>query len=349
VSEYDGKQFVGIDLHRHRSVIVRQDVEGNQLAVTRITNDPVALAEQISKAGPQPEVVLEATYGWYWAADVLTQAGATVHLAHPLGIKGMSARRVKTDIRDATDLADLLRMGRLPEAWIAPPELRELRELVRHRVKLVNQRSGLKASVHAVLAKQGLRLPVGDLFGVAGQQLLAAAPLDAAYRARVNALGRLIESYDFEIEVAGRLIGTRVARDPVYGPGFRVIQQIPGIGPILAAVLVVEIGDVHRFAGARQLCSWAGLTPKHRESDLHVRRGRVTKQGSRLVRWAAVEAAQKVPGSCAWIAGARAGITVRRGRNIATVAVARKLLTLVFYGLRDGHIRALDQAGRAAG
>ena len=349
MSEYDGKQFVGIDLHRHRSVIVRQDAEGNQLAIRRITNDPVALAEQISQAGPAPEVVLEATYGWYWAADVLAAAGATVHLAHPLGIKGMSHRRVKTDIRDATDLADLVRMGRLPEAWIAPPELRELRELVRHRVKLVNQRSGLKASVHAVLAKQGLRIPVSDLFGVRGQALLAAASLDAAYRARVNALGRLIEAYDFEIDLAGKLITTRVGRDPLYGPGYRVIQQIPGIGPILAAVLVVEIGDVHRFAGARQLCSWAGLTPKHRESDTHVRRGRVTKQGSRLVRWAAVEAAQKVPASCVWLAGARAGITVRRGRNIATVAVARKLLTLVFYGLRDGHIRALNQADRAAG
>lgn len=349
MSEYDGKQFVGIDLHRHRSVIVRQDADGNRLSVRRIVNDPVRLAEEIGQAGREPEVVVEATYGWYWAADVLAAAGARVHLAHPLGIKGMSQRRVKTDIRDATDLADLLRLGRLPEAWIAPPALRQLRELVRHRCKLVNQRSGLKASVHAVLAKQGLRIPVSDLFGVTGQALVAAAPLDAAYRARVNALGRLIESYDFEIEVAGKLISTQVGRDPLYGPGYRVIQQIPGIGPILAAVLVVEIGDVHRFAGARQLCSWAGLTPKHRESDTHVRRGRVTKQGSRLVRWAVVEAAQKVPASCAWIAGARAGITVRRGRNIATVAVARKLLTLVFYGLRDGHIRALEQAGRAVG
>jgi transposase len=349
VSEYDGKQFVGIDLHRHRSVIVRQDADGNRLSVRRIVNDPVALAQEISQAGPCPEVVLEATYGWYWAADVLAEAGARVHLAHPLGIKGMSQRRVKTDLRDATDLADLLRLGRLPEAWIAPPALRELRELVRHRVKLVNQRSGLKASVHAVLAKQGLTIGVSDLFGVQGQALLAAAPLDAAYRARVNALCRLITEFDVEIEVAGRLIGTQLARDPLYGPGYRVIQQIPGIGPILAGVLVVEIGDVHRFAGARQLCSWAGLTPKHRESDLHVHRGRVTKQGSRLVRWAVVEAAQKVPASCVWLAGARAGITVRRGRNIATVAVARKLLTLVFYGLRDGHIRALQQADRAAG
>jgi transposase len=339
VSEYDGKQFVGIDLHRHRSVIVRQNADGQQLSIKRIDNDPLALAQEISQAGQHPEVVLEATYGWYWAADVLTEAGATVHLAHPLGIKGFSYRRVKNDVRDAADLADLLRMGRLPEAWIAPPAVRELRELVRHRAKLVNQRSGLKASVHAVLAKQGLRVPVSDLFGVRGQQLLAQAPLDGAYRARVNSLCRMIDAYDFEIELAGRLVAARLAHDP----GYSVIQQIPGIGPTLAAVFCVEIGDVHRFTGARQLCSWAGLTPRHRESDTTVHRGRITKQGSTLVRWAAVEAAQKVPASCTWLTAARTGITMRRGRHVATVAVARTLLTLVFYGLRDGHIRALTQ------
>jgi transposase len=345
VSEYDGKQFVGIDLHRHRSVMVRQDAAGQQLSIKRIDNDPLALAEEIGRAGQQPEVVLEATNGWYWAADVLTAAGATVHLAHPLGIKGFSYRRVKNDVRDAADLADLLRMGRLPEAWIAPPSIRELRELVRHRAKLVNQRSGLKASVHAVLAKQGLRVPVSDLFGVRGQQWLAAAPLDGAYRARVNSLCRLIDAVDFEIDVAAKLVATRLAHDR----GYRVIQQIPGVGPTLAAVFCVEIGDAHRFTGTRQLCSWAGLTPRHRESDTTVHRGRITKQGSTLVRWAAVEAAQKVPTSCAWLARARTGITVRRGRNIATVAVARKLLTLVFYGLRDGHIRALTQTVEQAG
>ena len=146
---------------RHRSVIVRQTVAGEQLSVTRIGNDPIALAEEIGKAGECPEVVLEATYGWYWAADVLAEAGARVHLAHPLGIKGFTYRRVKNDVRDAGDLADLLRMGRLPEAWIAPPATRELRELVRHRAKLVALRSGVKASVHAVLGQAGPAHP-GD-------------------------------------------------------------------------------------------------------------------------------------------------------------------------------------------
>lgn len=131
MNEYDGKQLVGIDLHRQRSVIVRQTSTGEQLAAVRIVNDPVALGLQIEKAGPNPEAVLEATYGWYWAVDTLEAAGATVHLAHPLGVKGFRYRRVKNDVRDASDPADLLRMNRLPETWIAPPPVRELRELVR--------------------------------------------------------------------------------------------------------------------------------------------------------------------------------------------------------------------------
>ncbi|PIB06306.1 hypothetical protein B1C81_24765 [Streptomyces sp. HG99] len=84
-------------------------------------------------------MVLEATYGWYWVADVLQAAGARVHLAHPLGVKGFAYRRVKNDIRDAADLADLLRMGRLPEAWIAPPQVRELRELAAGTSALAGQ------------------------------------------------------------------------------------------------------------------------------------------------------------------------------------------------------------------
>src|SRR6478752_3799121 len=112
MDEYDGRQFVGIDLHRQRSVIVRQSESGEQLSAVRIVNDPVALKLQLEEAGADPEVVLEATYGWYWAVDVLQACGARVHLAHPLGVKGFRYRRVKNDVRDAADLADLLRISR---------------------------------------------------------------------------------------------------------------------------------------------------------------------------------------------------------------------------------------------
>ena len=340
---YEGQEYVGIDLHRRRSVIVRMTPAGERLSTVRIVNDPVALGLEIAKAGPDPDVVLEATYGWYWAADVLTAAGARVHLAHPLGVKGFAYRRVKNDVRDAADLADLLRMGRLPEAYLAPPAVRELRELVRHRAKLVALRSGLKAQVHAVLAKQGILVPVSDLFGVGGRDRLARLALPAVYRARVDALCRLIDAYDFEVDaVSGQLRGRRAGH-----AGYRAIQVLPGVGPTLAAVFVAEIGEVDRFSGPDKLCCWAGLTPRHRESDTTVHRGSITKQGSTLVRWAAIEAVQKLPASAGWLVATRARITNRRGRNIATVAVARKLLTLVYYGLRDGHIRALHRPAAA--
>ena len=181
----------------------------------------------------------------YWVVDVLQAAGARVHLAHPLGVKGFRNRRVKNDVRDAGDLADLLRMGRLPEAWIAPPATRELRELVRYRAKLVAIRSGLKAQVHAVLAKAGVLIAVSDLFGVGGRQRLAKVALGAAYAERVRSLLELIDTLDthetrFAAMIAKQLDAHR---------GYQAIQQVPGIGPTLAAVFVAEIGDVHRLPG----------------------------------------------------------------------------------------------------
>ena len=340
---YVGQQFVGVDLHRRRSVIVRTTVAGGVLESVRIVNDADRLTDVISRAGEAPEVVLEATYGWYWAVDALQAAGARVHLAHPLGVKAFEYRRVKNDVRDAADLADLLRMGRLPEAWIAPPATRELRELVRHRAKLVGLRSGCKAEVHAVLAKCGVQVLASDLFGVTGTAVLDGLDLPAPYAARIASLRRVIDLLEFEIGIFAGLTRARLAADP----GYTAVQQIPGIGPTLGAVFLAEIGDVTRFPAAEKLTCWAGLTPRHRESDTHVHRGRITKQGSRLIRWAAVESVQILPATTA-VGQIRDRVAARRGRNIAVVAAARRQLEYVYYALRDHHVRALHTTPPAA-
>jgi transposase len=344
VSEsYEGRQIVGIDLHRRRSVLVRMAADtGEQLETVRISNDPEYLRQVMARAGEAPDVVLEATYGWYWAADTLAELGAHVHLAHPLGVKMFSYRRVKKDELDAADLADLLRMGRLPEAWIAPPATRELRGWVRHRAKLVGLRTSLKNQVHAVLAAAGVQVTMSDLFGPGGQRLLTTTRLAVESRSRVESLLRLITALDFEIDTFARLVAGRLCADP----GYTAIQTIPGVGPLLAAVFVVEIGDITRFARPQQLASWAGLTPKHHESDTTVHRGRITKQGSTLVRWAAVEAVQRIGGHTR-LGQVRDRVGARRGRNIGVVAAARELTTLVFYGLRDHHIRCLSGPSNA--
>jgi transposase len=334
--QYAGKQIVGMDLHRRRSVLVRMTETGERLETVRISNDPEYLRAVMTRAGEAPDVVLEACYGWYWAADTLAELGATVHLAHPLGVKMFSLRRVKNDELDAGDLADLWRMGRLPEAWIAPPACRELRGWVRHRAKLVGLRSNLKCQIHAVLAGAGVQVGMSDLFSAGGQDLLARIALTPESRARVDSALRLIAGLDFEIELFGKLVAGRLRRDR----GYLAIQALPGVGPVLAAVFVAEIGDIGRFRRAEQLASWAGLTPTHHESDTTVHRGPITKQGSRLVRWAAVEAVQRVGGHTR-LGQVRDRVGQRRGRNIGVVAAARELTELVFYGLRDGRVRCL--------
>jgi transposase len=349
---YEGQQFVGIDLHRRRTVLVRMSLTGERLgSMVRFPSTAEALRREMAAAGTAPQVVLEATYGWYWAVETLQQLGAQVHLAHPLGIKGFTNRRVKNDERDAVDLADLLRMGRLPEAHIAPEPVRALRELVRHRAKLSRWRSAVKTSIHAVLAKRGVPVPMSDLFGVEGTALLNALcessgrpGFEPEYAARVSSLRGLLAV--LEAEIAG--FDRRIAAALAGHPGYRTLQQLSGVGPVFAAVFLAEIGDVARFADADKLTCWAGLTPRHRESDTTVHRGRVTKQGSKLVRWAAGEAVQR--SSDPAVAAIRTRIAERRGRpgqhagrNIAKVAAARVLLKLVYYGLRDGQIRALDR------
>jgi len=329
------RQYVGIDFHRRRSVIVRKNDVGELLSSVRVHNDPMAIAAVIADAGPEPEVVLEATYGWYWIVDFLQAQGARVHLASPTGLN-WGQRRVKNDERDAIDLVDMLRLGRLPEAWIAPPPVRELRELVRYRAKLVALRSGLKAQVHAVMAKEGVLPTVTDMFGKAGNQQLNAITMADAYTTKVESLRDLIEVYDREVAMLERQIHQQLRDDR----GYRAIQAINGIGHTMAAILVAEIGDISRFRSPAALCSWAGLTPKHRESDTTVHRGGVTKQGSRLVRWAVIEGTVRYHGGGKLAADYRK-IADRRGKNKATVAIARKVLTLVYYGLRDGEIRCL--------
>ena len=188
-------QYVGIDLHRRSTTIYRMAEDGEVLGCERILSQPFELAQAMAAAGPEPEVVLESTYGWYWAADVLQELGAHVHLAHALG-NNWGNRRVKNDERDAQDLAAMLPLGRLAEGWIAPPEVRELRELVRYRYSLVRHRTSAKAQIHGVMAKNGILPVVGELWGPTGQAQLDRLELPEAYAMRLDSLRNLLDVYE---------------------------------------------------------------------------------------------------------------------------------------------------------
>jgi transposase len=184
-------------------------------------------------------------------------------------------------------LAQLLRADLLPEAWIAPPQVRQLRGLLRHRALLVRLRTLLRNRIHAVLADHGHGRPAGCWSGPS-RQWLASLELPAVSceviddaLALIDALQQPIDRLDIEVR--------QRAKDD---PRVKALTQLPGVGPFTALVLLAEIGDITRFGSARKLASWAGLTPTVRSSDRIVRHGHISKQGPTWTRWVPCEAAQ---------------------------------------------------------
>jgi transposase len=328
---------VGIDLHRKRSHVAALDEHGRELLSRRIVNDPQTFLELLAGIEGESKIALEATYGWEWLADLLEEAGYELHLAHPLRTKAIASARVKTDAVDARTLAHLLRADLLPEAYIAPRELRDLRDLLRHRVALTRMRSALKNRAGSILAKQGIQRPFSDMFGPGGLRFLESLELPESPRSRLDSTLCLIADFTREIDRTTHEIDARAKADPYV----EVLCQIRGVGRYIAMLVIAEVGDVTRFQTARQLCCWAGMTPTVRSSDQRTRLGHISHQGSPALRWALVEAAQHAARGGGPLRQAFERIAKRRGRQVAKVAVARKILTLCFYGLRDGEIRCL--------
>src|SRR5712691_11968812 len=157
--------YIGVDLHRKKSQVAAIDHDGKLVLNRKVRTGPGELQQLFDELRPQPiEVAFEATFGWGWFADLLAELGIPAHMAHPLATKAISSARVKNDAVDAKTLAHLLRTNLLPEAWIAPPEVREARRLVRMRASLVRIRSRLKCQIHAVVAEEGERPEMTDLF-----------------------------------------------------------------------------------------------------------------------------------------------------------------------------------------
>jgi len=227
-------------------------------------------------------------------------------------------------------LAQLLRADLLPEAWIAPPPVRQLRALLRHRVALVRLRTLLRNRIHAIVADYGHDRPAGVYWSGPGRAWLASLDLPAVSRELVeddlgliSALQERIDRLDWEIRQRARS-----------DPRVKVLTQLPGIGPFTALVILAEIGEVSRFGSARKLASWAGLTPTVRGSDRVAHYGHISKEGSVWLRWVLCEAAQTAKRSPQF-ATTFQRIAKRRGKKIATTAVARKLATRAWHLLTD--------------
>ena len=236
--------YVGVDLHRKSSHVAVLAGDGELLASRRIASRPEEFLRVLGELEPGPvEVAFEATYGWGWFADLLADVGIPAHMAHPLATKAISSARVKNDSVDAKTLAHLLRTNLLPEAWAAPPEVRDARKLARTRISLARISSRLKCQTHALLADQAILPPMTDLFGHGGRAFLEDVGLRPIPQARLEANLRLLDLLSPEVATADRELRELFRGD------LRVkkLLPIPGIGFTTAAVVVAEVWDVSRF------------------------------------------------------------------------------------------------------
>lgn len=324
--------YLGIDLHLKRTYVVLMDSQGRVVDERRMPNGEMAayLKEEVSA---ETYAVVEATRNWPFMYDLLAGQVARVELAHPKELKAISAAAVKTDKVDARTLAHLARMNYLPIAYAAPAEIRDLRLEVRHRGRLVSQRTQAKNRIHAVLASYNLVSPTTDLFGVSGREYLEEVIQEHLRPAAVRAIRRDLALIDhiteqvIEIEASLQLSAEHEKQ-------VKLLCTMPGVGRVGAINLLAEIGDIRRFNSAKALCNWAGVTPKVKSSDTHVRHGRISKQGPALVRATMTRAATIAARSSKRWYHVHEKLVPRCGRQAAKVAVARRLLTVIYYMLK---------------
>ena len=274
-------------------------------------------------------LALEATGHWMRFADLLGDRPLHLHLAHPYRTRAIAAARIKTDKIDSQILAHLLRTDLLPEAYLAPRPIRDLRQLLRYRVHLVGYRTSLKNRLRALLAQEGATCPYTSLDGQKARRWLTTSPWSPAVSTALTGYLQTLAHLGETLKSLDRQLQQRAATSP---PA-RVLMTLPGLGAFGALLVLAEIGDIARFPSAKQLCSYAGLVPSTRASADKVRHGALTKQGSKYLRWILVTvSSHAVRGSC-HLAQLYARVKAKHRVPAARVAVARAMLIAIYHML----------------
>lgn len=322
--------YVGVDLHKRYSYMTAMGKEGETVKEKKLPNKEEEIISFLSSLGEEVEVVAEATSNWYWFEELLSKHGISLKLAHPLKTKAIAQARIKTDKLDSKILAHLLRCDLLPEAYIPGEKTKLRRELLRNRAFLVKLKSALKGRVHAMLLKLNIEHEFSDLFGKKGREFLKKIDVPTTYREALDSYLRAIYFLESEIEAFTQRIKERVEEDEKA----KRLMEIPGIGYHLSLLIISEIGEINRFPSAKKLVSFAGLCPSTHSSGGKTYYGRITKQGSKWLRWAMIEAATKASIYHPELKLFYLRLKKRKGAKIARVAVARKLLENIYHMLK---------------
>lgn len=331
-------QYIALDAHKRYTLASVEPVLGGRAQETRIPHTPGMLGGFLRRLDQGSPVALETVGNWYWIVDEIESAGMVPRLVHARKAKVMMGNVNKTDKLDAQGLNRLQRTGTLPTVWIPPAELRDKRDLARTRMVLVAQRTGLKNRLHATLDKYALSVEeVSDLFGKKGLELLRKAMQQLPPETRFSA-GQTLEALE-EIESHIEALEERMREVFEETEESRLLQTIPGIGPILSTVIAGEVGDVERFPGPDHLASYSGTTPRVAASGGKTRYGGLRNDVSQYLKWAFIEAAnciclhrKRFPSK--HVSRLYERLRARKGHGKAIGAVARHLAEATYWVLK---------------
>ena len=321
---------LGIDLHKEFAYWTLINADRHILWQGKVPTTEEDTAKAIAALPVTPgayKAAIEPVAQWGWYADLLESHGVPVALASPLHVGLIAKSRLKHDKVDSKILAELLQTGYLPESYLAPRETRDLRELVRTHLSLVRLQTQVKNRIHSVVHKHGLRHGTSDLFGKKGLQWLEKQDLRPVYRIEADAMVRVLQNVQEELKGIDISIMARAKHDP----DTVILETIPGIGYLTALLIKAEVGDFSRFPSAGKLASFAGLVSSSHSSGGKIRLGPITKAGSRTLRWAMIEAAQRVNPTRGKLWKFYERIQLKKGSKTARVALARKMLVIAWY------------------
>ncbi len=323
-------QYMGIDLHKTKSFVTRLDARGRILEQVEVPHANGTLQRYLERVPHDTRIAVEATGNWMWLYELIEERHPDLVLAHPLKTKAIASARIKTDKIDATTLAHLVRADLVPAAYIPPRTIRDAREVLRYRASLVRLRVQVKNKIAAILSKTGLTPPTKTAFGVKSRRFLATVPVRPCYRLALDGYLRQLAHLTEEITQVSQTIEVQAQADPQA----QLLCTMPGIGAYSALLILSEIGDVHRFPDSRHLCSYAGLVPSVHASGGQTRLGRLTKQGSKWLRWILVELSVHAINGAPQFRSLYHRVAKKHGRNTGRVAVARAMLKTLYAMLK---------------
>lgn len=304
------------------------DGDGQILGEENLKSSAQPILSYLRKFG-KPEVVFEATRNWYWLYDALQRNDFEVTMAHPKKTKAIGEAKIKTDKIDSHMLAHLRRADLLPESYLAPLETRELRELLRHRIFLVRERAKVKSKIRDLLSKLNLSCPSKDVLGKEALEWLKdhKEGMPQIFSDKLEDFLKLGEDLTTIIDGVEEKIDLEAAGDKIV----QLLITIPGVGQFTALLIKAEVGTIDRFPDGDHLASYCGLVPSVQSSGNYTRKGNITKEGNKWLRWALTEASWKVKNGSEHFKEFYYRILAKKNSKVAKVATARKLAVAIYY------------------